>query len=109
MTEQYSSKKYKLRQREVEAQLDWISEPLEAAESITYPCGDVYEGGVVDGKRQGRGVVRRQDGSEYAGWWRGDAIHGVGRYQSAADGSVYTGEWADNVMQVCYVCGVSGE
>ncbi|KAL9179048.1 hypothetical protein ACHAXT_000090 [Thalassiosira profunda] len=61
---------------------------------IDYPNGDVYEGGLKDGKRHGRGVCKFACGSIYDCEWQDDAPHGEGRF-TASNGHIYVGEIKD--------------
>lgn len=103
MTEEYCSEKFMQKQQDLEAKLNWINEPFNSTDKhslINTPNGDVYEGDIVEGKRNGRGTLKNMDGSEYKGEWQRNCCHGVGWYKSATDGTVYIGEWVDNIMQV---------
>lgn len=57
--------------------------------------GARYEGEVVDGRREGRGVEVALDGSTYEGQWQANRRHGIGKATFALGGS-YEGEWRDN-------------
>jgi len=52
----------------------------------------VYEGGLVDSKRHGIGVMNWADGSAYEGEWLYDNRHGQGHF-IWANGDVYEGKW----------------
>ena len=56
---------------------------------------NVYEGFMLAGKRHGSGVLKRSDGSSYAGQWRNGLRHGSGTYTWAI-GHRYEGEWSDD-------------
>jgi hypothetical protein len=87
----------------------------------TYADGTVYEGGFVEGQREGEGTITRPDGFTYTGGWRDGELHGMGtatyrngdvyegmfamgqrqgegtmRY--AADGEVVTGTWENGML-----------
>ena len=55
---------------------------------------EVYEGTMVDGYAEGRGRLRRAEGT-YVGEWKRSQRHGRGRYDDA-DGSWYQGEWSED-------------
>lgn len=48
--------------------------------------------------RNGEGVYRQPDGSEYSGEFRNAKMHGQGTYVYAGRGEKYVGEWRDNVI-----------
>lgn len=54
--------------------------------------GGLYEGGVVDGLREGAGVHIAPDRSTYEGEWKAGKRHGIGKAVFALGGS-YEGEW----------------
>ncbi len=54
--------------------------------------GDRYEGGVVDGQREGAGIMIALDGSVYEGEWKAGKRHGRGKATFALGGS-YDGQW----------------
>jgi hypothetical protein len=54
-----------------------------------------YEGGVVDGKRDGTGIYIAADRSRYEGQWKAGKRHGYGSASFALGGS-YQGEWAND-------------
>jgi hypothetical protein len=53
---------------------------------------DRFEGQLVMGWAEGRGMLAKADGSRYAGGWKHSMQEGTGRYD-AVDGSWYEGEW----------------
>ena len=55
----------------------------------------VYEGDMVDGKRNGKGTYKRNDGNSYSGYWENDQKNGYGSY-NWKDGESYTGNWKNN-------------
>ena len=64
---------------------------------MTYKDGTIYEGGWVDGQRQGRGVCQFPDGSQYEGDCVEGHFHGEGCLVWA-DGGFYMGEWSAGEM-----------
>ncbi|MEH6437455.1 hypothetical protein [Massilia sp. DD77] len=56
--------------------------------------GGLYEGGVVDGKREGAGMHIAPDRSTYEGQWKAGKRHGFGKAVFALGGS-YEGEWRE--------------
>lgn len=52
----------------------------------------IYEGGVLDGKRNGRGIQIWTNYSYYIGDWKNDEIHGSGLYLYS-DGTEIEGGW----------------
>jgi hypothetical protein len=86
----------------------------------TYADGSTYEGGYLNFKKQGKGVLcfangekfnglwaeglkegsgvyTWADGSHYIGNWRSDRMNGEGVHESS-NGSKYSGSWSDNLM-----------
>ena len=59
--------------------------------------GESYDGDLVDGIREGKGVYRYDDGTYYEGDWISGKKHGVGKMDMAS-GEVYDGSWRDDVM-----------
>lgn len=57
--------------------------------------GSRYEGDVVDGRREGKGVLVALDGSTYEGQWQAGKRHGSGKAMFTLGGS-YEGEWRDD-------------
>lgn len=53
----------------------------------------VYEGALVNGVRQGYGVMAFSDGRRYEGEWRNDQFNGYGELIRANGIPVYVGEW----------------
>ena len=60
----------------------------------TFASGAFYEGEWKNHKQHGRGKYVSSKGWSYEGDWRSDKMHGRGRY-TYADGSYYEGELAD--------------
>ena len=60
-----------------------------------YPNGDVYEGEMKNGLRDGRGKCSYKSGSVYEGEFKDDKRHGKGICRFA-NGVVYEGEYRDN-------------
>ena len=59
---------------------------------ITYPNGDVYDGVLVDGKKEGEGKMEYANGDKYIGDWVNDKKDGEGQMEYA-NGDSYDGEW----------------
>jgi hypothetical protein len=57
---------------------------------------DRFEGQLVMGWAEGRGMLAKADGSRYAGGWKHSRQEGTGRYD-ALDGSWYEGEWKNGM------------
>lgn len=54
--------------------------------------GDVYEGDILNGLRDGQGTYTYEDGSKYVGEFKSDDFNGRGTF-TFADGSNYVGEY----------------
>ena len=52
--------------------------------------GDTYKGMMVDGKKEGQGIMNWADGGIYEGAWHNDLRHGEGT-SKWADGNTYRG------------------
>jgi serine/threonine protein kinase len=65
---------------------------LEGAERVPYGDGSVYVGQLVDGRRNGLGVVELPSGERQAGEWKDDRLNGLA-VLSLPDGRRYEGEW----------------
>jgi len=61
---------------------------------ITYIGGDVYEGTLKDGKRNGEGVYTFAEGDVYRGSWKDNSRNGQG-VMTNSNGDVYEGSWKD--------------
>ena len=72
-----------------------MSEEVRMFATVTYPNGDVYEGGFAGGLRHGEGTYRFADGDVFAGSWVRGEKHGPGEY-TWADGRRYIGAWRRN-------------
>lgn len=73
---------------------------------VKYDGGDVYEGEILNGKRQGEGKYTWANGDTYEGEWKNGKKYGHGKYTSykkdPINGSLYVdwyydGEWIDDV------------
>ncbi len=58
--------------------------------TLVWPDGTRYVGGVVDGKRSGKGTIFWQDGTRFVGQFENDMRNGPGT-MILPDGTVYTG------------------
>lgn len=58
--------------------------------TLVWPDGTKYVGGVVDGKRTGKGTIFWKDGTRFVGSFRNDMRNGPGT-MILPDGTVYTG------------------
>lgn len=67
---------------------------LPNAERLSYDGGAHYVGQVVDGKRQGLGVVDLANGERQAGDWQADRLNGLGTVR-LEDDTRYAGQWHD--------------
>ena len=57
-----------------------------------YTDGSTYEGGYLNFKKQGKGIISFSNGEKYDGHWAEGLKEGSGVY-TWADGSQYIGEW----------------
>ncbi len=57
----------------------------------------VYTGGVTDGKQNGFGICRYNNGNVYTGYWDMGYKHGLGRMESA-DGTMDFGYWRRGIL-----------
>jgi len=62
---------------------------------ITYKNGDVYEGYLVNDKRNGKGKYTYANGDVYEGGYVNDLQNGKGKY-TFKSGNVFEGEWVDD-------------
>ncbi len=67
---------------------------------ISFANGEKYDGQWTEGSKEGSGVYTWADGSHYTGNWHSDRMCGEGVHVSS-NGSKYEGSWADNVMHGC--------
>ena len=76
---------------------------------VEYSNGDVYEGGLVEGVRHGRGRMDYGDYGDvlwYDGEWRNGLHEGAGR-KEWVDSLWYEGEWKGGMMHGRGVCHVN--
>lgn len=64
---------------------------------INYDNG-LYEGDIINGKRNGHGIFRNNNGVRYDGEWVNDAKHGHGILY-LPNGKRYDGEWVNDLIQ----------
>lgn len=62
---------------------------------ITYPNGDVYDGDLEDGNKEGEGEMKYANGDFYRGDWANDRKDGEGQMEYA-NGDSYDGEWSND-------------
>ena len=60
--------------------------------------GNIYEGGWMDGKRDGKGICLFADGLIYEGSWIGGVEMGFGQLLTTERRLIYSGEWMDGLM-----------
>jgi hypothetical protein len=63
---------------------------------LTYTDGGYYQGGLVDGKREGEGAYLYPDYSLYLGQWQAGVKQGQGLFKWP-NGNIYEGGWQDGV------------
>jgi len=71
---------------------------LNGYHAYTYYDGSVYEGGWENGKRHGRGTLRKANGDTYEGSWEADKKQGYGIYRYTDNYSYrsYEGQWVND-------------
>ena len=72
-----------------------IQEP--ATKTLLWPDGTRYVGGVIDGKRAGRGTIFWQEGTRFIGYFENDMRNGPGT-MILPDGTVYRGYFKDDKL-----------
>ena len=65
--------------------------------TLVWPDGTRYVGGVLDGKRTGKGTIFWQDGTRFVGQFKNDMRNGPGT-MILPDGTVYTGFFRDDEL-----------
>lgn len=76
----------------------WRADVLHYKGRIIQLNGDVYEGDIVNGKKEGRGrYTCREIKSEYEGEWKADKKDGEGVELFSDNGSQYTGSFVEGV------------
>ena len=68
-----------------------------ATRTLVWSDGTRYVGGVIDGKRSGKGTIFWQDGTRFVGEFQNDARNGMGT-MIMPDGAVYSGMFKDNEL-----------
>lgn len=66
---------------------------------LTYPNGDVYTGGWVDGLKHGEGSLTCNLGSSYVGSWANDQPQGLGE-MTYSSGMTYNGNWENGMVRI---------
>ena len=64
---------------------------------INFDNGDRYIGGIVNGKKNGKGTYFFKDGSTYVGEYKNDVKEGKGKYFFAS-GNKYDGDFKNDTM-----------
>ena len=72
-------------------------EDVPATRTLVWPDGTRYVGGVLDGKRSGKGTIFWQDGTRFVGQFENDMRNGPGT-MILPDGTVYTGFFKDDEL-----------
>ena len=72
-----------------------VEEPV--TKTLVWPDGTRYVGGVLDGKRSGKGTIFWQDGTRFVGQFENDMRNGPGT-MILPDGNVYTGFFQDDEL-----------
>ncbi len=72
-----------------------VADPV--TKTLVWPDGTRYVGGVVDGKRSGKGTIFWQDGTRFVGQFENDMRNGPGT-MILPDGTVYTGFFRDDQL-----------
>ena len=62
---------------------------------MKYNNGDLYEGEWKNDKKEGNGIMKFENGNIYEGEWKNDLIEGKG-IMKCKNGEQYEGEWANN-------------
>jgi serine/threonine protein kinase len=70
---------------------------LENAERLNGDDGSTYVGQVVDGKREGLGVLQFKDGDRQFGEWKDNVLDGLGVEQLDEGGTRYEGRWRNGL------------
>ena len=65
--------------------------------TLLWPDGTRYVGGIVNGKRTGRGTIFWQEGSRFIGYFENDMRNGPGT-MILPDGTVYRGYFKDDKL-----------
>lgn len=68
-----------------------------STKTLVWPDGTRYVGGVVDGKRTGKGTIFWEDGTRFVGQFADDMRNGPGS-MILPDGTVYTGYFKDDEL-----------
>jgi len=63
--------------------------------TLIYEDGSLYEGDLVNGKKEGNGTFWCKGRDRYQGQWKNDEMNGIGAFYHYFGGR-YWGEWANN-------------
>lgn len=74
-----------------------VAETEVVTKTLVWPDGTRYVGGVVDGRRSGKGTIFWQDGTRFVGQFADDMRNGPGT-MILPDGTVYTGFFRDDEL-----------
>lgn len=75
----------------------WLPLSAEETQTLVWPDGTRYVGGVKDGKRSGKGTIFWQDGTRFVGSFVDDLRHGPGT-MILPDGTVYNGYFENDAL-----------
>lgn len=79
----------------------WKDDMLGDTGKLTFPCGAVYEGQLVNaGSMEGEGKMTWPGGGVYVGSYRDNLRAGRGT-MTIADGTTYDGSWENDKMEGC--------
>lgn len=75
----------------------WPAEKATSVRTLIWSDGTRYVGGVVNGKREGKGTIYWQDGTRFSGHFQNDKKNGPGT-MVLPDGSVRNGYFKDDLL-----------
>ena len=69
--------------------------PNKKGKIINFADNSIYEGDIVNGKKEGKGILKFSDGTEYEGDFIDDKYEGIGKL-SFKNGCIYEGNFQNN-------------
>ena len=69
--------------------------PNKKGKIINFTDNSIYEGDIVNGKKEGKGILKFSDGTEYEGDFIDDKYEGIGKL-SFKNGCIYEGSFQNN-------------